>query len=139
MISLDGLKEKFKKLFGFFTPSDTIEGEIFRSIEIVELIDLGNEVKIKLQVKVMEKWLDFEGNLTLPAVFSIADEITPPIQFVFSTRQATSVEIKVSLIDKEIFGRVLYCELVCSKPSSKITQTFIKIYDEKKTDCCSQS
>lgn len=132
MISLDGLKEKFEKLFGAFTPRDTFEGEIFRSMEIVELQDLANEVRVRVKVKVLEKWLDLEGKLSLSVVFSVVDEVTPVVQMIFSNRQATSVEIKISMIERDICGRVLYGELICNKPKSEITQTFIKIYDEKK-------
>ena len=67
--------------------------------------------------------------MTSGLVFSIVDEITPPIQLIFSTKQATSVEIKISLVERKILGRVLNCELISSKPNSSISQTFIKITD----------
>ena len=132
MITLDELKERYATLLGCIIPLHTIEGEIFRNLEIVELAALGNEVKIRIEIKVLAKWLYFEGELTSGLVFSIVDEITPPVQLVFNTQKATSVEIKISLLERKIFGRVLYCELICSKPNSSISQTFIKITDGKK-------
>ena len=50
MISLDELTERYSKLVGSFIPLHTIEGEIFKNLKIVELTDLGHEVKLKVEV-----------------------------------------------------------------------------------------
>jgi hypothetical protein len=131
MISLDELKKKFLILLGSII-KDSIEMEIYKNIELTRIDDLGSHIEVNAQVRVLDKWLDWSGRLTPALVLSIADEATPLLHLIFSHRMATSVELKVSMIDSSFVGEFLFLKLVCNKSHDLITQTFVSLRDCQK-------
>jgi acyl-coenzyme A thioesterase PaaI-like protein len=77
-------------------------------------------------------WLNHLGEISSGCLLSIFDTGALPILLIFSTKQSTSVDLKLSMINPKLSGDYLYFTCSCVKQKTPFAQMNFIVRDNEK-------